>query len=309
MPVNYVSPPCLRRRTRRRALGLLGAAALAAATLTTGSAVPAGAAVPAGPFTIDVADREAVRRFYYSVHQASEGVAIGWTGSVAGCNPGTVSAEFREATRTRINYFRAMAGVTSDIPFTDANNTMAQATALTMSAQRALDHFPPANWACWTRLGADGAAVSNPRARQRRTGGDRCADARRLPGRPPALDAQPTDAVDGLGKRSPHHRRRGRRGATDGRRSVAGAARPTRALGRLAAEGVRPLSDRLSPVELLDGRCRLHQRHGGDDARRCCGTGDDHHPGELRRPGDRLGRRASGGRQRRLAQADQRSAL
>jgi len=144
----------------RRTISTAAATALVVASLA-GAASPARAATPAGPFTVDLTNREDVREFYYRVHEASEGVAINWTGSVVGCNPGTVSTDFLEATRTRINYFRAMAGVSSDIPFTDTNNTEAQATALIMSAKKKLDHAPPADWPCWTQLGRDGAAASN----------------------------------------------------------------------------------------------------------------------------------------------------
>lgn len=124
--------------------------------------VPAAtASTPVGPFTMDPTNREDVRRLFYAVHQASEGVPIGWTGSIAGCDPGTVSADYLAATLTRINYFRAMAGVPSDVTFTPANNAEAQAAALIMSSQRALSHDPPPSWTCWTQLGRDGAARSN----------------------------------------------------------------------------------------------------------------------------------------------------
>lgn len=136
----------------------MATAALVAVTLP---AVAAGAATPPGPFTIDVNDREAVRRFYYSTYLASDGVAPGWTGDVASCTAGRVSDDFLEATRTRINWFRAMAGVPSDVVFTAENNAKAQQTALMMAAQGQLSHAPPTSWACWTAAGAEGAAKSN----------------------------------------------------------------------------------------------------------------------------------------------------
>src|SRR5689334_18426419 len=80
------------------------------------AAVPA--ATPAGPFTVDMTNREDVRQFYFRVHDASNGVDPGWTGgSIDGCAPGTVSQDFLDATLTRINYFRAMAGVPSNVTF------------------------------------------------------------------------------------------------------------------------------------------------------------------------------------------------
>ncbi|HEY1740112.1 MAG TPA: hypothetical protein VGI86_15460, partial [Acidimicrobiia bacterium] len=80
-----------------------------AASIVT--ATSASAATPAGPFTVDMNNREDVRQFFYRVHDSSNGVDPAWTGSVSGCNPGTVSQDYLNATLTRINYFRAMAGV------------------------------------------------------------------------------------------------------------------------------------------------------------------------------------------------------
>ena len=44
----------------------------------------------------------------------SDGVAMGWTGSYATGNAGDISAAYREATRVRVNFFRALAGVPAD---------------------------------------------------------------------------------------------------------------------------------------------------------------------------------------------------
>ncbi len=158
------------RRTPR-ALVLFASFVVLATTVLSGLAR---AATPVGPFTVDLTSRESVRQFWFAVHEASEGIAPNWTGNIAGCVPGTVSPDFLDATLTRINYFRAMAGVPSDVTFTAENNAKAQATALIMSAQRSLSHRPPGPdpsnppgqdpgppWRCWTQLGYDGAGVSN----------------------------------------------------------------------------------------------------------------------------------------------------
>lgn len=134
---------------------------LVAVVLARSPSLVEAAATPLGPFEVDLSDREAARQFFYSVYLASENIPIGWTGDIASCDPGTVSADYLDATLTRINYFRAMAGVPSDVTFTAENNAKAQATALIMSAQRALSHDPPMDWRCWTQLGRDGAATSN----------------------------------------------------------------------------------------------------------------------------------------------------
>lgn len=110
------------------------------------------------PFNVNTASRETVRSFYNRVYQASEGVAIGWTGNIDACNAGTVSQAFQDATLLRVNWFRAMAGMPSNITFTQEANAKAQAAALMMAANRSLDHNPPNTWKCYTALGAEGAA-------------------------------------------------------------------------------------------------------------------------------------------------------
>ncbi len=62
---------------------------------------------------------------------------------------------------TRLNYFRAMAGVPSDVTFDTTFNQKAQAAALIFSAHGDISHDPPNNWECWTQDGHDGAANSN----------------------------------------------------------------------------------------------------------------------------------------------------
>ncbi len=149
----------IRSRTRRSAV--LVAFALVVGTIAVATvAAPAGATTPVGPFVVDVTNREAVRRFYLEVHEASNGVEPGWTGNVAQCQAGTVSADYLEATLTRINWFRAMSGVRSDVVFTAENNAKAQAAALIQSAAGALSHDPPRTSRCWTQLGADGSSAN-----------------------------------------------------------------------------------------------------------------------------------------------------
>jgi len=142
-------------------LGLLAASVLANNAVAAGARISLAVTVPAGPFNPIMTNRENVRQLFYSVHEAAQLVPIGWTGSVANCNPGTVSADYLEAVRASVNYFRAMAGVPSGTTFTVANNANAQAAALMMSAQGALSHDPQPPWACWSQAGHDGAATSN----------------------------------------------------------------------------------------------------------------------------------------------------
>ena len=65
---------------------------LCATTVAMGSlSGTSGAATPTCPFTVDLSNREDVRRFFFSTYQASEEVPAGWTGDVVQCNAGTVS--------------------------------------------------------------------------------------------------------------------------------------------------------------------------------------------------------------------------
>jgi hypothetical protein len=110
---------------------------------------------------VDTQDKAAVQHYYLTEYPASEGIAAGWTGSHSNCHPGTTSAAFREAVLRRINYFRAMAGIPPVTSFNDSYNRKAQAAALMMSVNKALNHTPPTTWLCYSQDGYDGASSSN----------------------------------------------------------------------------------------------------------------------------------------------------
>ena len=117
--------------------------------------------IQGAPYTVNTAGREEVRAFFNTVHAASEGAAMDWTGNHAGCNPGTTAAAFRDAVVRRINFFRAMAGVPAGIVLNDTFNAKNQDAALMMSANSALSHTPPSTWTCYTADGAEAAGKSN----------------------------------------------------------------------------------------------------------------------------------------------------
>ena len=64
----------------------------------------------------------------------------GWTGNIDMCDEGTTSKEFREATLSRINFYRCM-GMNAE-PLTENTDlhSMAQHTALIMSANGIVNH-------------------------------------------------------------------------------------------------------------------------------------------------------------------------
>lgn len=76
------------------------------------------AAAPSGMstygFSVDNQDRNDVISFWHAVYQASEGYEdrIKWTGNYTG-NSGSISGAFEDDVERRLNYFRAMAGVSS----------------------------------------------------------------------------------------------------------------------------------------------------------------------------------------------------
>ncbi|MGD0683646.1 MAG: Ig-like domain repeat protein, partial [Streptosporangiaceae bacterium] len=146
-----------------------GSAAAAAVQARPHAPKAAAATAPIQGFSININDREDVRQFYNQVYTASNGVPEGWTGNIAGCNPGTVTPAFLQSVLRRINYYRTMAGE-PDVTFNgtdagtsaDPNNAEAQAAALMESANNFLQHTPPqAGTNCWTQQAFNGSSSSN----------------------------------------------------------------------------------------------------------------------------------------------------
>jgi hypothetical protein len=99
--------------------------------------------------------------FYLTDYLIANPPSINWSGSHTRCDPGTTSLAFQDAVLTRINYFRAMAGVPADVTFTEESNRKAQAAAFLMSVNGALSHNPPTSWTCYSTLAHEGASSSN----------------------------------------------------------------------------------------------------------------------------------------------------
>ncbi len=110
---------------------------------------------------VDVSSREASRQFFLEYYLYAPAPAIEWTGTRSPCVAGTTSQAFRDSVLLRINFYRAMAGVPSQVVFDETYNAKAQQSALMMSAQGSLSHSPPATWACYTADGAQAAGSSN----------------------------------------------------------------------------------------------------------------------------------------------------
>lgn len=168
-PASTIVPPPTMPARRPLALPVSGAhvPALAVALLALVIALalaPSTRAQPAA-LSVNTASREEVRQFFRAVYSASENVPMRWTGSYAApTGPtafGDTSPAFKEATRLRINFYRALVGIPADITFNPDYNAKAQQAALMISANNTLDHFPPATWSFYTAAGAEAAANSN----------------------------------------------------------------------------------------------------------------------------------------------------
>ncbi len=107
-------------------------------------------------------DRNQVINAYRSIYLAQDAVDAGWTGNVAGCNAGTTSTAYRQATIDRVNFYRALAGLPGNVTLMGGTaGSAAQQAALMFSANGQLDHNPPQSWLCWTSSGAEGAWNAN----------------------------------------------------------------------------------------------------------------------------------------------------
>ncbi len=104
--------------------------------------------------------RTAVVARYRGDYLAQAAVPAGWSGNVGQCEAGTTTNAHQQAVLARINYFRALAGLpAATLDATGAADL--QAAALLMSANAALSHAPPSSWACFSAMGATGAASAN----------------------------------------------------------------------------------------------------------------------------------------------------
>jgi hypothetical protein len=78
-------------------------------------------------FSVNTGDRNDVIAFWHAVYQASEGYEkrVGWTGNQSG-KPGKTSKEFARDVERRLNYFRAMCGVSAKARVNDNSKIIVQ---------------------------------------------------------------------------------------------------------------------------------------------------------------------------------------
>ena len=108
-------------------------------------------------------DRQQIVDNYNNIYLGSEvsTLQLGWTGNINTCDSGTISTLSLNNTLDRINYFRDLAGLPSNITFDTILNQKCQESALMMEANGTVDHYPPASWNCYTTDGASAAGLSN----------------------------------------------------------------------------------------------------------------------------------------------------
>ena len=137
--------------------------AAAAFALCAGFASLCGAQEQAPVPGVDTTNRQQVLALYQDYYVPSNNIDPGWTGNLLTGDPGTLSVAFLDATLQRINYYRAMSGVSSDIALSALYNSECQQAALMFAAQGDISHTPPTSWFFYTAEAADAAANSNIR--------------------------------------------------------------------------------------------------------------------------------------------------
>ena len=83
-----------------------------------------------------------------------------WSGNVAACDPGDISADGRANALRVMNLYRWLANL-PPVETSAERNARAQACALLMHANGQLSHNPPAQWTCYSADGSQGAGNSN----------------------------------------------------------------------------------------------------------------------------------------------------
>lgn len=105
--------------------------------------------------------REVALNDYNANYLGTAVTSTGWTGSTASCTAGLCSSAMNTAVIKRINYFRRMVGLNDECTLDASLYSQEQETALMMTANNQLNHYPPTTWTCYTSLGALGASSSN----------------------------------------------------------------------------------------------------------------------------------------------------
>ncbi len=96
-------------------------------------------------------------RYNADMADVSEGT---WSGNVDTCDPGDMSAGWREKALKVTNLVRWLSGM-PPATLSSSSNEALQECALMMTANHTLNHSPPSDWTCYTSAGAGAAGSSN----------------------------------------------------------------------------------------------------------------------------------------------------
>lgn len=135
--------------------------------------------MPATNLNVNTSSRNDVLSFYQNIYQASENYATAINlADVASCTEGTLSPAFVTLMQRRVNYFRALSGVSASISMNNAATVVssgdiyaasasttkalaAQKAAMLLSRHNMLTHQPPTSLACFTSAGGNGCYFGN----------------------------------------------------------------------------------------------------------------------------------------------------
>ncbi|MDR2012015.1 MAG: hypothetical protein LBQ20_03015, partial [Rhodanobacter sp.] len=138
--------------------------------LGAGLLILASADLSATISTFNTASRSAVATAYTNTYLVNRAVPSGWSGNVAGCNAGTTTDAYQQATIDTANFYRVMVGLPQVNLITDpAIVNRAQQAALILAANGTTlagpsdpdVHHPNAGDICWSQAGAEGSGASN----------------------------------------------------------------------------------------------------------------------------------------------------
>ncbi len=129
-------------------------------TLTVMAAAGLTGAAGAQAVNVNPDSRASVRKAYNTAVNRGLRVKPTWTGRTRGCRLGAESAASRAATLNAVNFMRAMNRLQPVTLNADWSRN-ALASALIMSANRQLSHYPSRRWKCFTPPGGEAAANSN----------------------------------------------------------------------------------------------------------------------------------------------------
>lgn len=109
---------------------------------------------------LDADPRSAAHEAYQNEHGRPE-LEPQWTGNVEACEPGAISVDYQQQQVDRINYYRSVAGLEQAVQLDTDMSVEAQAAALIIKTNAAVNHNPSPDAACFSDTGATGSFNSN----------------------------------------------------------------------------------------------------------------------------------------------------